>query len=53
MKVTNKIDRELMLMMLMSILKAAKNLLREILPQPGFKPGISLSESALLFSHDP
>jgi len=31
-----------MLMMLMSILKIAKYLLRKILPQPGFEPGISL-----------
>jgi len=33
-KVTNKLFVKLMLMMLMSILKTARNLLQKILPQP-------------------
>jgi len=34
--VINKLIVKLMLTMLMSILKTAKNLLQKILPQPGF-----------------
>jgi len=52
-KVTNKLIVKLMLIMLMSILKTAKNLLRKILFQPRFKPGISCLAGASVFSIRP
>jgi len=35
------------MLMLMSILKTAKNLLRKILSQPGFEPGTSCFAEAI------